>query len=129
MLGTPTYHRYPPPAQMPRMRKTRKPAGTATTGATERTTPNPAATKTTPSRATTNGGFSHAEDLVARLNARLAPYNTALYFEAGGAQQSPLIDMKQQADQQLVRRFAAQDMLELERGVFELSGFHLSLTA
>lgn len=126
MLGSPTYHRYPPPGQMQRMHKTRKPAAT---GAAQRTAAKTTPAKSSPTASVVTGGLSHAEDLVARLNARLAPYNTALYFEAGGGRQSPQIDMKQQTDQQLVRRFVATDMLELERGVYELSGFHLSLTA
>lgn len=126
MLGTATYHRYPPPGQMQRVRKPRK---TAAGGAAEPAAVKPTRQPPAPARPATGGGISHAEDLVARLNARLAPYNTALYFETDDNPQQPNIKMKRHADQQLVRNFASGDMLELERGVFELSGFHLSLTA
>ncbi len=127
MLGTPTYHRYPPPAQMARMRKPSKmpfseaaqAAGTTATAPTRATPKTPAGT----------GGVGHAEDLVARLNARLAPYNGTLYFEIAGNQAAPHVHMKQSTDQHLVRSFSGGELLELERGVYELSGFHLSVTA
>lgn len=127
MLGTPTYHRYPPPAQMARMRKpTKAPVSEAAQAAGAAAA---AAVRPAPRTPPATGGISHAEDLVARLNARLAPYNGALYFETGGNQAAPYVQMKQSADQQLVRSFSGGDLLELERGVYELSGFHLSTMA
>lgn len=127
MLGTPTYHRYPPPAQMARMRKpTKMPFSEAAqaAGATAAGPPRPV-----PKTAMGIGGVGHAEDLVARLNARLAPYNGALYFEIAGNGAAPHVHMKKSANQHLVRSFSGGELLELERGVYELSGFHLSVTA
>lgn len=65
-------------------------------------------------------------DLALRLNQKVGLYRSEVQFVFQDQSRRPYIDMIHQSGE-VVSRFEAGDVLELERNLYDMAGFHFSL--